>query len=283
MTCLHCHAVTSNGLALCGACQASAGYSLEFIPVYFRNLARWIRPARSNGSYGASGQWLLQRGESDGNRVTSALSSADNMLSTWARILGEQRPVGVVPPLDMSEEEVIAWLCKVFDANLTTIATTEWCGEFVRDLAQHEAQLRRLTQSAVPGWYAGECRQCKTPTYVVPGMSLVSCSGCGTWTYARDHLELILAEARGWVATPVQLAQALVALVDTEMSVLRLRKRIQKWGERGQVEALRALDEDGDPVGPKRYRLGEVLDRLVVEGETRLDDGESTTSQSGVA
>lgn len=282
MICLHCHAVTSNGLALCGACQASAGYSLEFIPVYFRNLARWIRPARPNGSIGASGQWMLQRGEGDGNRVTGALSSADNMLSTWARVLGEQRPVGVVPPLYMNEDEVTAWLCSVFDKHLTTIATTEWCGQFVADLAQHEAQLRRLTQSAVPGWYAGECRQCETPTYVVPGMSLVSCSGCGAWTYARDHLELILAEARSWVATPAQLAQALVALIDTEMSVLRLRKRIQKWGERGQVEALRSLDEAGDPVGPKRYRLGEVHDRLQAEGETRLDE-DGTTSQVEVA
>lgn len=282
MTCLHCHAVTSNGLALCGACQASAGYSLEFIPVYFRNLARWIRPARSNGSFGAPGQWLLQRGEGDGNRVTGALSSADNMLSTWARLLGEQRPVGVVPPLDMSEEEVIAWLCSVFDKNLTTIATTEWGGEFVRDLAHHEAQLRRLTQAAVPGWYAGECKQCKTKTYVVPGMSLVSCSGCGTWTYARDHLEQILTEARGWVATPVRLAEALVALLDTEQSVLRLRNRIVQWSKRGRVAAVRTLDSEGDPVGPKRYRLGEVLDRLLAEGETPLDT-ESTTSQTGVA
>jgi hypothetical protein len=204
------------------------------------------------------------------------------MLTTWARCLGEARPVGVVPPLDLTEAETVTWLCEIFDRHLTSIATTDWCGELVRDLAKHEAELRALTQDAMPGWYAGACKQCEVATYVVPGMTMVSCGGCGAWTYARDHLEQVLTEARGWVATPVRLAEALVALVDTEQSILRLRNRIAQWSKREQVAALRMLDEDGDPVGPKRYRLGEVLDRLQAEGETRLDDT-GTTTQGDVA
>lgn len=282
ITCLGCGATTSNGLALCGACQTKAGYCLEFIPVYFRNLSRWSRPARPNGSLGSRGEWLIRRGESEGNRVGSALDRAGNMLTTWARCLGEARPVGVVPPLDLTEAETVTWLCEIFDKHLTSIATTDWCGELVRDLAKHEAELRALTQDAMPGWYAGACKQCEVATYVVPGMAMVSCTGCGVWTYARDHLEQVLTEARGWVATPVRLAEALVALLDTEQSILRLRNRIAQWSKREQVAALRMLDEDGDPVGPKRYRLGEVMDRLQAEGETRLDDT-GTTTQGDVA
>jgi hypothetical protein len=29
------------------------------------------------------------------------------------------------------------------------------------------------------------------------------------------------------------------------------------------------VDADGDEIGPKRHRLGEVLDRIAVEGQTR--------------
>lgn len=166
-----------------------------------------------------------------------------------------------------------------------TVATLEWCGEFVRDLGQHEAVLRGLTETAVPGWYAGACRRkiamdatCGAPTYVVPGLTWVACGSCGATTYARDHLDTILDEARTWVARPMRLAEAVVALVDTELSAPRLHKRISKWGERQQITAVRKLDGDGDPVGPKRYRFGEVLDRLKAEGATRLDDMDAKAS-----
>ena len=59
--------------------------------------------------------------------------------------------------------------------------------------------------------------------------------------------------------------------LDTEQSVPKLHKRISKWGEREQVEVLRMRDADGDEVGPKRFRLGDVLDLLFAEGATRLD------------
>ena len=39
--CLHCAAETSNGLALCDLCRRAAETCLEFIPIYFGNLARW--------------------------------------------------------------------------------------------------------------------------------------------------------------------------------------------------------------------------------------------------
>lgn len=277
MTCMHCHATTSNGLALCGACQAKARYCLEFIPAYFRNLARWKAGRTGNSVPGSRPPSTL--GYGGGDRISMALDEAGNMLTGWARILGEQRPVGVVPPLELAEHEALAWLCDVFDKHLTSIGTTEWCGQLVTDLDEHEIRLRMLTQDAVPGWYAGACGQCGVATYVVPGMTMVSCTGCGVWTYARDHLEQILTEARGWVARPVRLAEAIVALIDTEQSIPRLHDRIRKWSQRGQVEGLRLLDEEGDPVGPKRYRLGEVLDRLKAESETRLDDqGEMMTA-----
>lgn len=300
MNCLHCGATTSNGLALCELCQRKVTLDLEFLPVYFRNLARW-RPGRA-GARPVPGSRVLYdgetRGQGTGDRISDRLDDAANALTTWARALADDRP-HLARLLDrlaaarraetIDEAQAVAWLCVGFERYLTTVATLEWAGEFVRDLGHHEARLRGLTETAVPGWYAGACKRrvsmettCGAPTYVVPGLTWVTCGACGSTTYARDHLETILDEARGWVARPMRLAEAVVALIDTELSVPRLHKRISKWGEREQIEAVRELDEDGDPVGPKRFRFGEVLDVLLTEGATRLDAPSRTNTDDAL-
>lgn len=287
MQCGSCGATTSNGLALCDLCQRKAATCFEFLPVYFRNLARWRPPARPNGSLGTAGQWMLKRGESSGNSIANALDAAGNDVATWAQCLADDR--GVELPLADDEVATFAATCDLLTKHLTSIGTLEWCGEFVRQIANHEALLRDLTETAVPGWYAGECKRrigmetdehnglCGAPTYVVPGLTWVTCRMCGSTTFARDHVETVLVEARDWVAKPKDIATAIVALVDTELSVPKLYDRIRQWEHR-EVKAkrpslgTRRLDEDGDPVGPKRYELGVILDLLLTEGATRLED-----------
>lgn len=302
MTCSHCGATTDNGLALCQLCQRKAATVLEFLPVYIRNLARW-RPGRA-GSRPVPGSRVLYdgtvRGSGTGDRISDALDEALSALTTWARAFTHERP-GFVRPLtcgdavltdDMAPEvaEIMnddlglkaAWLCAAFDHYLTSVATLDWCGEFVRELGHHETRLRGLTEVFMPGWYAGECRRCEVPTYVVPGLTWVTCNGCGATTYARDHLDKVIDEARDWVARPKALAEAVVALVDTEASVRRLYDRIRQWEKRGVIQGAQRtergyewLPDQETPVvvdqqvGPKRYRMGDVLSLLRVEGETR--------------
>lgn len=305
MTCQYCRAETTNGLALCETCQYAADMWLTYVPIYFRNLARQRRPGRPNGSLSGSGTWLIRRGEVDTSLIQTALGKAVNDLTTWARVMEDQR--GVEVPETSTETEMVTAMCAMFAGHLTSIATTEWAGQFLREIGKHEAALRELTESAVPGWYAGACRQktghdmegndyfCETPTYVVPGLTWLTCTGCGTTTAARDHLPVVLEEARGWVAVPRELAKAVVALVDTEASVDRLYERIRKWGRRGRIETIqarrwtrdyawdeadeRAVVVDEEVLGPPKHRLGEVLDRLLVEGQTRLSD--TTTAKAG--
>lgn len=290
MNCLHCYAETTNGLALCELCQRKVTLDLEFLPVYFRNLARW-RPGRA-GSRPVPGSRVLYDGSRrKTDRVSDALDEVGADLVGWAEVLDDDRP-SIRWPLDLadlSEADQAISLCGIFAEHLITVATLEWAGEFVRDVGEQEARLRGLTETAVPGWYAGACKRrvsmettCGAPTYVVPGLTWVTCGACGSTTYARDHLETILDEARGWVARPMRLAEAVVALIDTELSVPRLHKRISKWGEREQIEAVRELDEDGDPVGPKRFRFGEVLDVLLTEGATRLDAPSRTNTDDAL-
>lgn len=268
--CLHCGAETSNGLALCELCRRRATDCLTDLPVYFRNLARWQRPGRPNGSLGTRGQWLIRQGEIDPSLLITALERAANDVETWTRALAEDRDVPM-PDAAETEAATFAGLCELLAVHVTSVATLEWAGQFVRDLDRHERRLRGLTEAAVPGWYAGTCRRrigedvCGAPTYVLPGLTWVTCRACGATTFARDHLDAVLDEARGWVAPPKRIAEALVALLDDEDSVPKLHDRIRKWDSLGWIAGERSRDADGDEVGPKRYRLGDVLDTLAAE------------------
>ena len=285
MNCFHCGAEVTNGLALCELCQRKAVTVLDVLPIYFRNLARW-RPGRSGTSRPVPGSRVLYdghvQGPGTGDRISDTLDETANALTTWARALEEDRPY-LARLLDrladarfeerIDEAEMVAWLCKGFERFLTSVATLGWCGEFVRDIGEREESLRGLTENLIPGWYAGACRHCGYATHAIPGLTWVACGHCGATTYARDHLETVLAEARPWVAPPMRLAEAVVALVDTEMSVPKLHKRISKWGERERISIIRAND-----YAPKRYQFGEVLDLLLSEGATRLDEGRARAS-----
>ncbi|WP_374457724.1 hypothetical protein [Nocardioides sp.] len=291
--CLHCGAPTSNGLGLCETAQAAVLTYLEFLPIYYANLARWRRPGRPNGSLGTAGQWMLRRGEAESGAIEPALARASATLHTWAEKLSLSIPEAA------TEADTFAALCERLEHALPRIAAHEGAGRFVRDIARHEHALRNLTETIVPGWYAGTCQQpagrdmegnhhvCGANTYVVPGLTWVTCHRCGATTHASAHVDVVLTEARDWTAPPRQIAEAVVVLVDTEHSVDRLYKRISKWGETrkrkvirdGQeitlttppkIPTTRRLDEDGDPIGPKLYRLGDVLDTLATEGATRL-------------
>lgn len=272
--CLHCHAETSNGLALCEACRVAVQTYLEFLPVYYRNLARW-KPSRSS-SRGVPGS-RIPAGvfPATGDRIARVLDEAGAELIKQALKLAAARPhYGPVINriLGLDELATIALLCRLFERRLTSIATLDWCGEFVTAIRRTHAHLQALTERLIPGWYAGACRRCATATFVVPGLTWVTCPSCGTTTHAADHVDVILAEAADWIAPPMRLAEAIVVLVDTEQSIDRLYERIRKWGQRAQLESNRRLDDTGDPVGPHRYRLGDVLARLDQEGATRLAD-----------
>lgn len=268
--CLSCGAETSNGLALCEACQIRGAVVCDHLATHFRNLARW-RPGHA-GSRSVPGSRVLYDGTKPNptsDRVGRALNDVGNAVTTWARALHDDRGVTIPDHPDASEADDVDTACRIFTNHLTTISTLGWCGEWLRELVSAERRLSRLVEQVVPGWYAGACRRCGVATYVVPGLSLVKCGGCGVTTFARDHLEIVLTEARPWVARPMRLAEALVALLDSEQSVPRLYERIKKWEQRDKIIGYRRLDDDGDEVGAKRYQLGDVLDLLRKEGQTR--------------
>lgn len=303
--CLHCGAETNNGLALCDLCRRAAVTYLEYLGIYFPNLARW-QPGRA-GSRPVPGSRVLYDGTGPttgtGDKISDALDETNNALTTWARALVKDRPqlapllarlIAARQAETITEAEAVAWMCKGFERYIVSISTLDWCGEFVRELSHHEGRLRGFTEVYVPGWYAGACHQltgfdtegaavrCGSGTYVVPGLTWVTCGACGATTYARDHIETVLNEAREWVAPPKRLAEAIVALVDNEQSVPNLYDRIRQWSSRERLDPVITLargytwDVDTErmivsdvPKGRMRYRLGDVLDLLDKDTATR--------------
>jgi hypothetical protein len=235
-----------------------------------------------------------------GDRISDRLDEATTMLVTWARAFTDDRP-HLPRPMTLADavltgdiadaySDTLAddagrmglLLCAAFEAHLTSLATLDWCGEFVRDLGRHAEILRSLTEVSIPGWYAGACGVCDSGVYVVPGLTWVTCQGCGATTHAADHLPTILEEASSWVAPPKRIAEAVVAMVDTEASVPKLYDRIRQWAHRGDLTAIHrtrrdhvwSVEAEGIVVGtvntgPARYRLGDVLDLIQVKRETR--------------
>lgn len=295
----------TNGLALCELCQHYVKTALPYLGIYFRNLSRW-KPGRA-GSRPVPGSREPSRvATARDDRVWDALDEAHNALTTWARALADDRPgrmsATIERILTFDEERCFRLLCGLFERRLITVATLGWAGEFVRGVAEQETALRKLTERVVPGWYAGACAQpfgfnddgavirCAAATYVVPGFTWVTCGSCGATTYARDHLETVLNEARGWVARPKHLASALVALLDTEMSVPRMHDRIRRWANDEALVPIRRTtrgygwDADADrfvvvdeQTGPARYRMGDVL-ALTLRQTTRAAEIAKNTS-----
>lgn len=293
MECLGCGATTTNGLALCDLCRRKVSTDLEFLPIYFRNLSRW-RPGKAGGTR-VFQSTVLWDGipEGTGDRVRDALDEASNVLTTWARSLADSQPIlrrpleffdavimGEASVLDLDEAQVAALLSRGFDRNLDTISTKDWAGQFVYDISMQESALRELTEAAIPGWYAGACNMCDNATHVVHGLTWVTCIHCGSTTYVRDRLPVILKEARGWVARPREIAEAMVALLDDETDVPRLYNRIRQWASREQLIPVDSWDydprlgyaRDYDSDRAYRYRLADVLDlREAMKQQARAD------------
>lgn len=276
MNCQHCKAETTNGLALCELCQMLAAKCFEFLPIYFLNLARW-RPGRAGSRPVPGSREPAGVGYGVDDRVSRALDEVGADLTGWAQCLADDRLDGIVPASN-DEASSVKVACWFLASNMTSVATLDWCGEMVRKIAEHEEYLGRLTLQVAPGWYAGACRRCEARTYVVPGVTWVTCGGCGVRTYARDHLEVVIDEARGWTARPRRIAEAVVCLVDSEASVPRLYERIKKWDQRKRIVGVRRVDRDGDESGAKCYRFGDVIDLLSKEGQTRTADVDTQAS-----
>lgn len=101
-----------------------------------------------------------------------------------------------------------------------------------------------------------EAELCERELYAVPGTAWVRCPDCGTNHRVSERRAILLEQARDSLLPVATIAHVCATLLDDEPSVERLRKRVQKWTERGD---LVWVANDG---GTRLYRVGDVLDLL---------------------
>jgi hypothetical protein len=168
MTCDHCGAETTNGLALCQACRAWFLVNCEFIPVYFRNLARWS-PSQASGAKRVrqvAPPMPSMPGSSGRDHIGNVLEEAHTDLIRLTEQLATARPqfTRIVARISRMEEETFVLLvCALLVKYVDSLTTLSWVKGIVTGISEIETTLRDETERAMPGWYAGACRLCKTP------------------------------------------------------------------------------------------------------------------------
>lgn len=291
MTCKHCTAKVTNGLALCARCQQTLTVALVNVAAYHADVLR-IRPGervKVRSTFVSTPPPSI-RGAYD--PISAAASVVDNMLATWCRVLAGDRPEAGKPPTDATRQ--CAWL----ERHVRSIVTLDWAAELLRDLMSAERRLQRILDRSDTGWYAGKCGTvledarvhdattclcachqgaqcdieggcgsevtmiapvvCERGLYASPGHGWIRCPECGTTHDAGQRRETMMAEARDQLAPVSVIARIVVGLVDTEQSVERLTNRIDQWVTRDLLHDLGVRVLDGRP--RRVYRVGDVFD-----------------------
>jgi hypothetical protein len=279
LTCLSCQATTSNGLALCERCQQTLRVALVNVAAFHSDALR-IRPGERVKVRSAYRSAPPPPTVPDFDPVTITTGYVDTIVTGWVRNLADDRPE--LNPYPGDTARACGWL----EEHVTTIATLEWAGEFVREMVDCEQRLQRLIDRSDTGWYAGVCGNeigrekagdevvtltCPRNLYGTVGTSWVRCPECGRHWDAGQRREVMMRDARDEYAPVSVIARAVVGLVDEEMSVQRLANRIDQWVSRGRLHDLgvRVL-ADGKP--HRVYRLGDVFDLM------GMDVGDNGTS-----
>lgn len=277
MSCTHCMAEVTNGLALCQTDQQTLRVALVNVAAFHTDVLR-IKPGervKVRGAYQSTPPPMVGPAF---DPISEAADYVATIVFGWVRNLEDDRPQAGTAPRETSDR------CGWLEHHVATIATLDWAGEILREMLECEQKLQQILDKSDTGWYAGVCgnevgRQsvedgevvevvCTHQLYGTQGSSWVRCPTCGRTWDAEARREVMLREAREQVAPLTVIARAVVGLMDGEASEQRLTRRIEKWIERGQLRDLGTRVLDGRP--RKVYNLGEVFD--LVNGEVKPKD-----------
>lgn len=267
LKCLHCEAAT-NGVVLCKRCRTTLTIALQNVGSYHADLfslGATIRvTGRRSGTSDPTGASVNAfRGEPP---VERAAAEATTILVAWVRALLDDRP-GLTCPADS-----VAATSEFLRANIPSIVTLEWAGEFMRQMLELEGSLHGIVSRGQGAtWSAGICGArtgaevddwCPHDLVVKPGQRYVRCGACGHSWPVGERRKRIIEEAREKLLPVSTIAKVAVTLLDGEPSVQRLEARLNKWVERGQLEdyGVRVLTHGQQP--RRVYRLGDVMDKL---------------------
>ncbi len=174
--CQMCGARTPSGLALCARCVKTLHHALTNISANYADLDRAGSSAvRRRGSTVSDPTWTRVSAVRI-DPVSAADAAATNALTTWGRVLADDRPQAGLPPRTVPE--LATWLSD----HLRSIVTLGWAAEMSRDLLGIERQLKRVAEQIHAGKYLGVCGQVLQPEAVHDARSC-GCSCHDVTTY----------------------------------------------------------------------------------------------------
>lgn len=177
-----------------------------------------------------------------------------NELSTWARLIHDQRPD---VPLPVDEPVAIArWVAW----HVTAVFVTEELSSGIRGVVR---DAERVIDRAPDNVYAGQCLEpleaaedapegeeplrCDGQLYATKGKPRVRCRGCGAVHDVQVRQEWLSRELDGQLVSAADAAPVLSWLLDKKIT----GNNIAAWKRDGRIEVH---------AGPWPYRFGELLE-----------------------
>lgn len=190
-------------------------------------------------------------------RASEVTGILNNTLSTWARLISEERsteqhPIEL-PAVDRRHQA--ARLAHWITEHIEWVRHQDWAGEMHDEIGHAARLLTRLVDRPADRQYLGPCSppDCETEIYCRPGATSVVCPTC--------HGEHDVAQRREWLLMAVedQLASATdIAVALSHFGQGIKAPRIWQWAKRGRI-----VSHGDDRRGRPLYRVGDVLDLLV--------------------
>lgn len=287
-TCDHCERPTT-GAKLCGDCEKTLAYALVNVAAYYDDLTtvatkatRYGSGALTRGTPGkeqplpVDGRFLSVTG--DGTEVRWGVW---NSIATWCRIVMTEAPRRFGPTCDRvclhtscAAIRRTAWprnttrsMLAYLDRQFRFIVRAEWADEFLDEMLDNERRLRRIVDRPADRWYAGKCSigtdevHCTAELYAIAGKTTVVCPACEYEHDVTTRRDFLLKQARDYLVTATEAAQALLSWTDYDGTETKLVDRIGKWRDREQLDVADVTSLNGRD--RHLYRLGDIQDLLV--------------------
>jgi hypothetical protein len=292
-TCDHCSKPTT-GAKLCGKCTKTLAIALVNIAAYHEDLmtveakaTRYTDGTAVRGSVGkeqplpVDGRFLDVTG--DGTELRWGVW---NSITTWCRILMEESPRLLEPVCERAclhiscaavrrrrwpAQGTVRSMVVYFDRQFRYVIQAEWAAEFLDEMLFNERQLRRMVDRPADRWYAGKCSIgtkevfCTAELYALEGNATVTCPACAYEHDVTARRDFLLREARDYLVTATEAAQALIAWTDYDGTQDKLVDRIRKWRDRDDLDVADVTTLNGRD--RHLYRLGDIQDLMIAAAQ----------------
>lgn len=258
--CSACDRPVADNAYLCQTCTGDLEKLLGDVPALIGDLAVTYTMSsrttdRSNGSKSAetSLPWS--------DKASEALDGLTNCLTTWVRLIVEERGENGDPEPHDDLLSISRWLLR----HVGWLRHHQAASEALRDVERAVNAVNRVMDLAAERWYAGKCSAetdhgpvCGVDLYAKTGALKVSCWRCRAVYDVADRRKWLLDQCEDVLAHSELIGRALASLGEAVTPAA-----IRGYALRGRIVA-HGLDREGR----QTYRIGDVR-QVVREIEAR--------------